>query len=157
EELGKKDVLADGPIPILVGDDISRYFLRRPSRFLHKIKKDALRYHSPKIVITKTGSKCIASLDHVGYVTMQSVYSLHIIASDITYESLLALLNSRFVDCFIFKTFTSYKQLFPQLNQSTIEAIPVPVFINSAREEIDALVRCIQSLKIEMAAGNMVE
>ncbi len=108
-------------------------------------------------MITKTGSKCIASLDHMGYVTMQSVYSLHITAPDITYESLLALLNSRFVDCFIFKTFTSYKLLFPQLNQSTIEAIPVPVLIRSAREEIDALVRCIQSLKIEMIGVNMAE
>jgi type I restriction-modification system DNA methylase subunit len=157
EELGKKDVHADGSIPILVGDDISRYFLRKPSRFLHKIKKDAVRYHSPKIVITKTGSKCIASLDHMGYVTMQSVYSLRIVAPDITYESLLALLNSRFVDCFIFKTFTSYKQLFPQLNQSTIEAIPVPAFVRSVSEEIDALVQCIQSLKIEMATVNMAE
>jgi hypothetical protein len=107
--------------------------------------------------VTKTGSRCIASLDHIGYVTMQSVYSLHIIAPDITYESLLALLNSRFVDCFIFKTFTSYKQLFPQLNQSTIEAIPVPVFVRSVSEEIDALVQRIQSLKIELTGMNMVE
>jgi hypothetical protein len=88
---------------------------------------------------------------------MQSVYSLRIIAPDITYESLLALLNSRFVDCFIFKTFTSYKQLFPQLNQSTIEAIPVPACIRSVSEEIDALVRCMQSLKMEMAGMNMIE
>jgi methylase of polypeptide subunit release factors len=155
EELGKKDVHTDGPIPILVGDDISRYFLRKPSRFLHKIKKDAMRYRAPKIVITKTGSKCIASLDHSGYVTMQSVYNLHLIAPDLTYESLLALLNSRFVDCFIFKTFTSYKLLFPQLNQSTIGAIPVPTFTKKVREEIDALVRCIQNLKIEMMEKSM--
>jgi hypothetical protein len=156
EELGKKDVHTDGPIPILVGDDISRYFLRKPSRFLQRIKKDALHYHAPKIVITKTGSKCIAGLDQMGYVTMQSVYNLHLIAPNITYESLLALLNSRFVDCFIFKTFTSYKMLFPQLNQSTIEAIPAPALAKSVIEEIDALVRRIQSLKIatmEMHVG----
>lgn len=157
EELGKKDVHSEGPIPILVGDDISRYFLRQPSRFLHKIKKDALRYRSPKIVITKTGSKCIASLDHMGYVTMQSVYNLHIVTPDITYESLLALLNSRFVDCFIFKTFTAYKLLFPQLNQSTIEAIPVPALTGGVREEIEALVRCIQNLKMEAASVNTGE
>jgi type I restriction-modification system DNA methylase subunit len=154
EELGKKGVYADGPVPILVGDDISRYFLRRPSRFLQKIKKDALRYDAPKIVVAKTGSKCIAGLDHAGYVTMQSVYNLHIIVPDMTYESLLALLNSRFVDCFIFKTFTSYKRLFPQLNQSTIEAIPIPAFVGGVREEIDILVRSIQSLKIEMSGMN---
>jgi hypothetical protein len=154
EELGKKAVRADGSIPILVGDDISRYFLRKPSRFLQKIKKDALRYRAPKIVVTKTGSKCIAALDDVGYVTMQSVYNLHLIAPDISYESVLALLNSRFVDCFIFKTFTSYKLLFPQLNQSTIEAIPVPTFTESVKAEIDGLVHRMQSLKIEMMASS---
>jgi flagellin-like hook-associated protein FlgL len=46
--------------------------------------------------------------------------------------------------------------LFPQLNQSTIEAIPAPALAKSVIEEIDALVRRIQSLKIatmEMHVG----
>ncbi len=80
----------------------------------------------------------------MGYVTMQSVYNLHITTLEIAYEALLALLNSRFVHCFIYKTFTSYKSLFPQLNQSTLQAIPVPLNIHDKQNELMTLVQNIQ-------------
>ena len=114
--MGKKGVLSKGPIPILVGEDISRYFVGQPSRFLQILKKEATLYQAPKIVMLKTGYKCIAGLDTIGYATMQSVYNVHLTTQIIAYEVLLALLNSRFVYCYIYKNFTSYKDLFPQLN-----------------------------------------
>jgi hypothetical protein len=94
----------------------------------------------------KTGNRCIASLDKVGYVTMQSVYNLHVTIPEIAYETLLALLNSRFIYCFVYKTFTSYKDLFPQLNQSTLQSIPVPINIYTEQEPLAHLVQAIQSL-----------
>ncbi len=143
EEVGKKEVLSEGPIPIIVGSDISRYYVQQPSRFVHTFKKDAALYQAPKIVMLKTGYRCNAGLDAVGYTTMQSVYNLHIIQSQIAYETLLALLNSRFVYYYVYKTFTSYKGLFPQLNQSTVEAIPVPINIY---EEQNELISCVQNI-----------
>jgi type I restriction-modification system DNA methylase subunit len=145
EEIGKKGVLPTGSVPILVGSDISRYYLAPPSRFLSKFEKDSSIYHAPKIIVVKTGSKCIASLDLNGYVTMQSVYNLHLTIPDIAEEVLLALLNSRFVQYFIYKTFTSYKSLFPQLNQSTLQAIPVPTSIYDQQKDLIALVQEIQA------------
>ena len=147
EELGKKDVLSQGPVPIVVGEDIARYFVRQPARFLQTIKKDARRYASPKIIMLKTGYRCIAALDKEGYVTMQSVYNLHITRPEIAYETLLALLNSRFSHWFVYKMFTSYKGLFPQLNQSTIQAIPVPLNIGSRQDELVKLVQEMLDLK----------
>ncbi len=141
EEIGKKEVLAQGPIPILVGDDIDRYHMEQPSRFVPKTTKDAALYRSPKIVIVKTGDRCIAALDTVGYVTMQSVYNLHISCPDIAIEALLGLLNSRFVRCYIYKTFTAYKYLFPQLNQTTIQSIPIPVDMPQKQAPLVQLVR----------------
>src|SRR5947209_1128281 len=114
EEIGKKEVLAEGPIPILVGDDIDRYHIDRPSRFVQKTTKDAALYQAPKIVIVKTGDRCIAALDTVGFVTMQSVYNLYVSCPDLAPEALLGILNSRFVRCYIYKTFTAYKDVFPQ-------------------------------------------
>ncbi len=72
-----------------------------------------------------------------------------------SYEALLALLNSRFVHCFIYKTFTSYKNIFPQLNQSTIQAIPVPSDIFTAQDELQNLVDRIKhfSKEIEIAVS----
>ena len=147
EELGKKDVLPQGPVPIVVGEDIARYVVRQPARFLQTIKKDARRYTSPKIIMLKTGYRCIAALDCEGYVTMQSVYNLHITRPVIAYETLLALLNSRFAHWYIYKIFTSYKGLFPQLNQSTIQAIPVPLTIGSRQDELVKLVQEMVALK----------
>ena len=127
EEIGKKEVLTQGPIPILVGNDIDRYHIDQPSCFVQKTTKDAELYQAPKIVIVKTGDRCIAAFDTIGFVTMQSVYNLHIFCPDIAYEALLGLLNSQFVRCYIYKTFTSYKRLFPQLNQTTVQSIPISI------------------------------
>ena len=143
EEVGKKEVLSEGPTPILVGSDISRYFVQEPSRFVQTIKKDAALYQAPKLVMLKTGYRCIAGFDHVGYTTMQSVYNIHMIQPQMAYESLLALLNSRFVYYYVYKTFTSYKGLFPQLNQSTVEAIPVPANFQANQDE---LIGCVQKI-----------
>jgi type I restriction-modification system DNA methylase subunit len=154
EEIGKKDVLAQGPVPILVGEDIARYYVRQPTRFLQTIKKDAGRYASPKIIMLKTGYKCIAALDMEGYVTMQSVYNLRITRTEIVYETLLALLNSRFAHWFVYKIFTSYKGLFPQLNQSTIQAIPVPLNIGSKQDELVKLVQEMVALKKATSSEN---
>ncbi len=150
EEMGKKDVLAQGPVPILVGEDIARYFVQRPTRFLQTIKKDGGRYTSPKVIMLKTGYRCIAALDMEGHVTMQSVYNLHITRPEIVYETLLALLNSRFVYWFVYKVFTSYKGLFPQLNQSTIQAIPIPLNFGSRQDELVKLVQEMLCLKKEL-------
>ena len=147
EEIGKKDVLPHGPVPIVVGEDIARYSVQSPTRFLQTIKKDTWRYAAPKIIMLKTGYRCIAALDVEGHVTMQSVYNLHATRPEIAYETLLALLNSRFVYWFVYKIFTSYKGLFPQLNQSTIQAIPVPVNIGSKQDELIKLVQEMLSLK----------
>lgn len=150
EELGKKDVLPHGLVPILVGEDIARYYVRQPTRFLQTFKKDARRYASPKIIMLKTGYKCNAALDMEGYVTMQSVYNLHVTRPEIAYEAVLALLNSRFAHWFVYKIFTSYKGLFPQLNQSTIQAIPVPLDIASRQDELVKLAQEMLCLKAEM-------
>jgi len=154
EEIGKKEVLAEGPIPILVGDDIDPYHIDQPSRFVQKTTKDTALYQAPKIVIVKTGDRCIAALDTVGFVTMQSVYNLHISCPDLTHEALLGLLNSRFVRCYIYKTFTAYKHLFPQLNQTTVQSIPVPVDMLQKQAPLVQLVRHMLSLHEKLAAAN---
>jgi hypothetical protein len=99
----------------------------------------------------KTGDRCIAALDTVGFVTMQSVYNLHVSCPDLVHEALLGLLNSRFIRCYIYKTFTAYKLLFPQLNQSTIQSIPVPVDMPQRQAPLVQLVQHMLSLHEKLA------
>jgi hypothetical protein len=141
EEIGKKDVLPKGATPILVGDDISRYRFRQPSRFVRAIAKDRALYGAPKIIIVKTGVQCIAALDTVGHVTMQSVYNVHVTDADLRPEALLGILNSRLTQFFIDKTFTAYKLLFPQLNQTTVESIPTPPALGDHQGPLIEMVR----------------
>ena len=146
EEIGKNAVKVSGDIPILVGGDISRYGLRTPSSFIdEKFKGDAL-YESPKIVIVKTGSRCVAMLDETGFVTMQSVYNAHAAELQVDMKLLLGFLNSRFVAFYIAKTFTAYKLLFPQLNQTTIEGIPLPDLTDKEdKAQHDKLVQMVEA------------
>lgn len=152
EELGKKNVLATGPVPILVGENIGCYSLSRPTRFIRRPEKDRDLYRSPKIVIVKTGAQCIASLDRDSLVTMQSVYNLHIIDDTIPIESMLAILNSRLTAYLVKKTFTAYKLLFPQLNQTTIEDIPVVVPDSEQQREAKTLVDRMLELRQQLMA-----
>jgi hypothetical protein len=77
-------------------------------------------------VVVKTGARVVAARDDNSVVTMQSVYSLHRKLEGVDYDALLGLLNSRAVRFFVSKTFTAYKLLFPQLNQTTLESVPLP-------------------------------
>ncbi|MBX3361273.1 MAG: N-6 DNA methylase [Phycisphaeraceae bacterium] len=150
EELGKRNVLERGPIPILVGEDIGRYSICPPSRFVRAINKNRELYRSPKIVLVKTGAACIASLDAHSLVTMQSVYNLHMRDDVFPIEALLGILNSRFARWFIDRTFTAYKLLFPQMNQTTVESIPVPRETTNDVLVLAGLVTRMLTLQVEL-------
>ena len=128
EEIGKDDVYEEGPIPIVVGEDIGPFIVTPPRRYVRRHHKAASLYRAPKIVVMKTGSRPVAALDLLGRVTMQSVYNLHLRDEfgTVPLEAILAVLNGRVARFFVAKTFTSYKLLFPQLNQSTLDQIPFP-------------------------------
>jgi type I restriction-modification system DNA methylase subunit len=140
EEVGRKQLHDAGKTPILIGEDIQRYIHKTPCRYIDVPQKDPQMYKPPKIVITKTGSRCIATLDREGFVTMQSVYNAHVTDGAISPEAVLGILNSTLVQFFIAKTFTAYKFLFPQLNQSTIEGIPIPTCLAQQQKPLVALV-----------------
>lgn len=126
EEIGKKDVSKEGQIPIVVGEDIRRYYIRLPTRFIVTIKKNPDLYRAPKILVVKTGQQPVAALDYVGHVTIQSVYNLSPAIAEVPLEVLLAILNSKLIAFMVKRTFTAYKRIFPQLNQATLASLPLP-------------------------------
>lgn len=147
EEIGTASVHMTGEVAILIGRDIGRYHLKEPTRFVNAATKAPTLYESPKLVVVKTGSRCIAALDRTSQVTMQSVYNLHVEDDVLRPETLLAVLNSTFVRFFVFKTFTAYKLLFPQMNQSTLTSIPVPFPDDVQQSQLKSLVESMMSLQ----------
>lgn len=155
EEIGKKGVSGLGVVPILIGDDITRYAIKRPSRYIEAAGKNAGLYASPKIVVVKTGVQCVASLDEENLVTMQSVYSLHMTDKETQIEAVLGLLNSRIIAFWIAETCTAYKLLFPQMNQSSIETIPLPPGFVRTQKELADKVRQMLKLHKEKAGARL--
>jgi len=149
EEIGKKDLKFENQKDmclIVAGEDITPYGFVKPKRYLNKkdIEKNEKLYTAPKIVIPKTGSKIIASIDQRGYYTLQSVYNLH--ADNNLLRVILALLNSKVVNYFIQKTITSYKKIFPQITQSQISNLPMPEISDFIKEKLTSLVDKMLSL-----------
>ncbi len=155
EEIGRKGVSGSGTVPILIGDDITRYEIKRPSRFIEAAAKNTRLYASPKIVVVKTGVRCVASLEEDNLVTMQSVYNLHLTGKQTQIEALLGLLNSNIIVFWVAQTCTAYKLLFPQMNQSTIETIPLPLGFNEAQDDLANKVRLMLKLHKDKAGARL--
>jgi hypothetical protein len=134
EELGRKDLQPirgrppSASVPILIGRDVSRYAPPHPS---HSIQRDRLRKEEqtgarPKILVVKTGSRVVATLDTQGYSTLQSLYNVVPERQPYDGRFLLAVICSTPVQAFVAKSFLEQKRVFPQLNQSQLAQIPVP-------------------------------
>jgi hypothetical protein len=153
EELGRRQLEAGGDVPILLGEDVSRYSVRPPTRRVASLTKNREFYRSPKIVVVKTGRECIAAIEFAGVATLQSLYNLHLLSPTLAPEAVVACLNSRAVSFWIRKTFTEYKLLFPQLNQSTLEGVPIPRDLANRQSPLVAAVRRLMDFKERASAA----
>ena len=134
EEFGKKTrsrqlgSVPKGKVEILVGEDVTRYLITEPKHLIDKISivKPEDNYKSPKIVIVKTGKSLICALDTRNRYTLQSLYNLQP-KKDCRFHlnCMLSVLNSTLMSVYLQREVTSYKRLFPQINQSHILALPI--------------------------------
>ena len=134
EEFGKKTLsrqlgsVPKGKVEILVGEDVTRYLITEPKHLIDKISivKPEDNYKSPKIVIVKTGKSLICALDTRNRYTLQSLYNLQP-KKDCRFHlnCMLSVLNSTLMSVYLQREVTSYKRLFPQINQSHILALPI--------------------------------
>ncbi|RME42882.1 MAG: hypothetical protein D6791_16730, partial [Chloroflexi bacterium] len=117
-----------GDVPILIGGDITPLGPLAPSHCIDRrqVSKAASIYQAGKIVMVKTGRDIVCTIDRTGYVTLQSVYNLipHPTCR-LSIEYLAALLSSSLLSWYLQATVTGYKRIFPQLNQSNVEALPI--------------------------------
>jgi hypothetical protein len=134
EELGKRGLhkLADGiPVnqaPILVGEDVSSFEPCLPRHLIEKdkIRKELSLYNQAKIVVVKTGESLKATLDTNGFCTLQSLYNLVPRRSDTDLRILLAIMLSTPMQVYLWRTYTGYKEVFPQITQSHLGQLPIP-------------------------------
>ena len=147
EEVGKKAstierINKNGLLPILSGEDVHRYKVPIPTKWIHpqNVKKH-VAYSSSKLLIRQLGDRINATIDEVGIVSTQSVYSvLPLENSEENRCFMLGLLNSSLFN-FIYGLMSGDKQTFKRIILENVKSLPMPKkVLPSIRRDIAVLV-----------------
>ena len=143
EELGKAtSLLYDGQVsragewyPVIRGgSEVRPYSVCQGSYWIARqhIAKPLQRYLLPKILVVKSTASLQAALDLQGHVVLQTLYLLYPRATN-QHDNLddlyfvLALLNSRLLQQYVYVLWTAYKWVQPQIEQHVLACLPIPV------------------------------
>ena len=106
-----------------------------------QLRKPADHYASPKIVVVKTGSVVRAGVDQRGLVTLQSVYNVHPHRSGLAWAQFLCgVLSCQEVQRRFVRPHTSGKKVFPQITQTLLASIRIPMPTDDVVDKISAAV-----------------
>ncbi len=118
---------------------IARYWIRQDAT-----KKPLDRYLAPKLLIVKSVERLQAVLDLQGHIVLQTLYLLQLrldrpmhqqpvpfVSGDDKDELyfLLALLNSRLLQEYVYVLHTAYKLVQPQIEQHVLAHLPIPLHV----------------------------
>jgi SAM-dependent methyltransferase len=135
--------------PILLGGiDIRPYTMPTAT---HRIAREAVakpleRYLSAKLLVVKSTDRLQAALDLQGQVALQTLYLLHPRPENTSEDDLyffLALLNSRLLGEYVYTLHTAYKWVQPQIEQSVLAYLPIPLVEAAERRHIIQLSRLL--------------
>jgi hypothetical protein len=130
EEIGKRAIMAsEGELPILLGgQSIHRYEVSWEGQRISReaVSKPMGWYQGEKLVLQKSSAKLIAAFDREGFIIPQSIYGIKL-RKDSPYHPLylLAVLNSSFMNDYVFRAFTGYKLVQPQIELEDIKRLPI--------------------------------
>jgi hypothetical protein len=105
------------------------------------IVKPLERYSSPKLLVVKSTNRLQAALDTQGRVALQTLYLLHPYSQmkqehEASLYFLLALLNSRLLQTYIYVLHTAYKWVQPQIDQHVLARLPIPIIDSHEKQQI---------------------
>ncbi len=150
EELGKKnELLLDkspeevGWHPLLLGGVHVRPYATPQGQYWIEEKvlsKPLARYVAPKLLVVKSTHQLQAALDTQGHVALQTLYLLmlkdNVELSLDTLYFLLALLNSRLLQRYVYVLHTAYKLVQPQIEQHVLAHLPIPIVAPDRQRDI---------------------
>lgn len=126
-----KEKLSSNYMPILMGTDVERYICDWTDTFVKFIPKelksnaDISMYEVPeKILIRRTGSQLIASLDTQQFLVIKNLYVI-IPKTNLNAKYLLALLNSNLLNKYNQSVLDNAGDAFAQLKKTDIEKFPI--------------------------------
>ncbi|MCX6377107.1 MAG: hypothetical protein NTU88_13920, partial [Armatimonadetes bacterium] len=139
--------VSDSQIPILKGDSIERYAVRKVYWFDFRVENLTGRTRdpaklgaSPKVLIRKTGNCLIAAYDESGTFPEQSLYFLFENRSELDFRFVLGVLNSRLMDIYYRARCLTNPRTIAHAKTSDLERIPMPSPEPEQHDRVVALV-----------------
>jgi len=135
--------------PILLGGiDIRPYTIPTATHWIAReaVAKPLERYQSAKLLVVKSTDRLQAALDLQEQVALQTLYLLHPRLENTGEDDLyffLALLNSRLLYEYVYTLHTAYKWVQPQIEQSVLARLPIPLVEAAERRHIIQLSRLL--------------
>ena len=115
---------------LLRGGDVKKYrvdykdlYIKFDERDEKKFKNINL-YTSDKILVRRVGNDLIATLDHDGYIVLNTVYCC-LPKNNTSLSFIVAILNSKLISYWFKKTFVLNDKLFPYVRKSQLNLIPI--------------------------------
>ena len=148
EEISKKaDILQPSPQsglePIAPGSAVIRYGINRDElRYISEdnIQKRREQYRSPKLIFRQTSDSLIGTYDDEDLITIKSAYNLRSSSDSVDQlRHFLGVLNSSTLNFYHHYKHAAYRSVFPQINQSTFEALPVALNNGPSDEIIEVI------------------
>ncbi len=133
--------------PVLLGGvDVRPYAMPTATHWIAReaVTKPLERYLSAKLLVVKSTGRLQATLDKQGHVALQTLYLLHLRAREASEDDLyffLALLNSCLLSEYVYMLHTAYKWVQPQIEQSVLAGLPVPLIETDEQQRIGELAR----------------
>ena len=139
--------------PILFGDDISRYCIKKNS-FIEistykEYKKSEEVFTGEKIIIRETGSNITATYDESNFITNRSLYCIKLIENIYNLKFILSIINSKFIQFFYKQNFKAETEIFPKIRIGQVKELPIPKIDFSNKEEKqkhDKLVKLVEQM-----------
>ena len=152
-ELGKKLVRDSvGDVRTLLGEDVSRYSIRFGDTYVSSDQDEVKRLSShseveEKLLIRRVCSDLTATFDDTGFFYTKNLYGL-LNSSELSLKYLLGVINSRLMNFFFKKYFTTKKKdIFPEFQKYQLDNLPIRV-LNLAdsgdKDKHDKVVRLVE-------------
>ncbi len=152
---------SDNYLPILLGRDVTRYHYHHSGTYVNFIKKDMksnaneAMYQQPKILMRRTGSTIIATLESENMFALKNLYLISPKSGNNIYP-LLAQLNSRLFSYFHRVKSSGENKAFAQFKGVYIESFPYVKSENSLFQELINLI-INKTAQLGIVNNNLIE
>ena len=156
-EAGKKDdsiVEYKTKYKLLRGQDIERYKIHFEEKYCEfdlqdtSKFKDITLYNEEKILLRRVTNLIQATYDSAHYVVLNTIYCAQMkqnTSGNLKYYT--AILNSKVVAFWFFKTFCNTDKLFPYIRVSQLKQIPIPNASRETQEKVASMVNQVIAMK----------